>query len=70
MTEKVFETSSKNSPLQGYLATFGFIPAWNKEAKPKLKPMNARAENVSISGFFNHLQEFIAKGKTIAMERI
>lgn len=43
---------SKNSPLQGHLANFGFIPVWNKEAKPKLQPINAKAETVAISGFF------------------
>lgn len=43
---------TKNSPLKGHLATFGFIPSWSKEAKPKLQPINAKAENVAISGFF------------------
>jgi putative SOS response-associated peptidase YedK len=43
---------TKNSPLKGHLATFGFIPSWSKEAKPKLQPINAKAENVAIPGFF------------------
>jgi putative SOS response-associated peptidase YedK len=43
---------TKNAPLIGHLATFGFIPVWSKEAKPKLQPINAKAETVAISGFF------------------
>src|SRR3989344_4848304 len=43
---------TKNSPLTVHLATFGFIPAWSKEAKPKLMPINAKSETVATSGFF------------------
>lgn len=35
-------------------AYWGFIPRWSKEEKPKLKPINARAETVAGSRIFSH----------------
>ncbi len=43
---------SKNSPLKGHFAHFGFVPSWSKEAKPKIMPINAKSETVATSGFF------------------
>lgn len=35
-------------------ARWGLIPSWVKEPKPKVMPINARAENVPTSGMFKH----------------
>lgn len=35
-------------------ATWGLIPRWVKEAKPTVKPINAKAESVATNGMFKH----------------
>lgn len=35
-------------------ATWGLIPRWVREARPKVKPINAKAETVATNGMFKH----------------
>jgi putative SOS response-associated peptidase YedK len=48
---------TRNSPNSGHIATFGFIPSWNKDVKPKFMPINARSETIAITGMFKHAFE-------------
>lgn len=51
-TQRVPVVTGRRGERQARWGAWGFVPFWEKSAKPKTRPINAKAETVATSGMF------------------
>jgi putative SOS response-associated peptidase YedK len=53
-THRVLVVFSGGRYRRPEMMRWGFVPAWSKEPRPKIQPINAKAETVQTSGMFKN----------------